>query len=159
MARLYVLSGLPGSGKSTFCKQNNDKAIHVSRDVIRFSLLKEGEDYFSHEKEVTNIFWSQINCLLKQGKDVFADQTSLTMTSRGLLLSHIEIPCEKILMQFQMPIKICIERNEKRKGTRAYVPPSVIHNMNRSFTEPQEYERFDKVYIVDENFKQKKVMF
>lgn len=159
MAKLYVLSGLPGSGKSTFCEKYKDKAIHVSRDTIRFSLLKEGEEYFSHEKEVTKIFWEQINCLLSQGKDVFADQTSLSLTSRALLLSKIYIPCEKILMQFQMPVNVCIERNEKRKGTKAYVHPSVIHNMNKSFIEPKDFEGFSKVYIVDENFKQKKVIF
>ena len=43
--------GAPGAGKSTFIKNNKDKLCGsvniVSRDEIRFSLLKDGDEYFS----------------------------------------------------------------------------------------------------------------
>ena len=50
MSRLIMMCGIPGSGKSTWiqnCKGfiGNDVVV-VSRDAIRFSMLKEGEDYF-----------------------------------------------------------------------------------------------------------------
>ena len=63
MKVLYLLCGPSGSGKSTFAKLEDSKrklvgenCLIISRDIIRFSLLKDGEDYFAHEKEVFNIF-------------------------------------------------------------------------------------------------------
>ena len=51
---LYILSGCPASGKSTFGKKMSKITgiPIVSRDEIRFSLLKDDEDYFSHEEDV-----------------------------------------------------------------------------------------------------------
>ena len=63
MATLYILCGPSGCGKSTWSHQyiafedalGND-IRYVSRDEIRFSIIKEEEDYFSHEKEVFKTF-------------------------------------------------------------------------------------------------------
>lgn len=150
---LYVMSGLPGSGKTTFCKNKLENVNHISRDVIRFSFLKEGESYFSHEEEVQDKFWEEINNSLSKGKNTIADQTSLSIFSRGYLISKITEPCEKILIQFRYPIETCIERNEKRKGTKTYVPPKVIENMSKNFSYPTDYDDkiFDKIYIIDDN--------
>ena len=44
--------GIPGSGKSTWAKarcKNNPHAAYISRDEIRFSLLKDEEEYFAKE--------------------------------------------------------------------------------------------------------------
>ena len=58
---LYLLAGVPGSGKSTWLKQHApDNSIIISRDQIRFSLLQDGEDYFAHESEVFFEFINQI---------------------------------------------------------------------------------------------------
>ena len=76
MSKLYVACGIPGSGKSTYLanyvkshytnKLSNMYKI-VSRDAIRFSLLKEGDDYFSCEREVFNTFIKEIfNTLLNE---------------------------------------------------------------------------------------------
>ena len=57
MATLYILCGPSGCGKTTWAEQfmsDDEDVRYVSRDEIRFSLLKEGEDYFAHERE---IFW------------------------------------------------------------------------------------------------------
>ena len=56
---LRVMVGIPASGKSTLiekevsCLEEERKTTAVvSRDAVRFSMLKEGEDYFAHEDEV-----------------------------------------------------------------------------------------------------------
>lgn len=55
---LYVMIGIPGSGKSTWAKANKkEKDIYVSRDEVRFSLLQDGDEYFSKEKEVLKEFY------------------------------------------------------------------------------------------------------
>ena len=50
MADLFLMSGVPGAGKSTFLKNRikKDTSVVISRDVIRFSIVKPEEDYFSH---------------------------------------------------------------------------------------------------------------
>lgn len=146
MATLFILCGLPGSGKTTFCK-NYPEVVHISRDEIRFSLVKEGEPYFSKEKQVTRKFWKEINKNLSEGNSVFADQTSLTKKSRQLLMNHITVPNVKFICVEVNGnnLKMSLERNEKRVGTRAYVSPEVIHSMSRDFEEPTCDEGFDEV--------------
>ena len=62
MPKLYILCGPSGCGKSTYAKKimENKKMSYVSRDEIRFSIVKDEEDYFSHEKEVFKHFVAAI---------------------------------------------------------------------------------------------------
>ena len=42
MKKLIMVTGIPGSGKSTWIKNemsNRIDSIHISRDIIRFSLI------------------------------------------------------------------------------------------------------------------------
>ena len=156
MADLYLMMGVPGSGKSTFLKQyvNKKNSIIISRDEIRFSLLKEGEQYFSHEKEVLKIFWQRINTSLAENKNVFVDQTSLTPNSRKYLLNHVKGYTYANLIWINEPLEVCLERNELRKNTKAYVPVDVIINMNNQLIPPSLEEGFKKIFIY--NSKEKK---
>lgn len=160
MGNLYLMCGISGSGKSTFLKnhiKNNDNYVIISRDKIRFSLLKPNEDYFSHEKEVTNIFWEQINENLAKNKDVFVDQTSLTPRSRKWLLQHVHGYTYANLIWIDENLETCLERNEKRKDTKAYVPRAVIRRMFFQFIEPSLEEGFD--YIFHYNSKENKLTY
>lgn len=57
MKKIYLLCGIPGSGKSTWAKNHlDDNSIWISRDLIRFSMVSEEEEYFSKEKEVFKEF-------------------------------------------------------------------------------------------------------
>lgn len=148
MANLYLMCGVPGAGKSTFIKKRTrlDHAVVVSRDTIRFSIVKPDEEYFSHEDEVLAIFWKQINEALAAGKNVFVDQTSLTPKARKWLLQHVEGYDHANLIWIDEDIQTCLERNEMRRGTRAYVPRSVIRRMNEQFIEPSLEEGFYRIY-------------
>lgn len=158
MADLYLMCGIPGCGKSTFLTKVIDKnSVIISRDAIRFSIVKPDEDYFSHENEVVKEFWKQINESLAAGKDVFVDQTSITPNSRSYLLKHIKGYTYANIIWINEDIKTCIKRNEMRKGTRAYVPPYVIYRMAKQFIEPSLEEGFD--YIFCYNSKDNKITF
>lgn len=156
MAVIYVMMGLPGSGKSTFAKDLlnvypvlKEHSVIVSRDEIRFSIVREDEAYFSHEKEVTKQLWDTINKYLAEDKNVFIDQTSLTPRSRRWLLQHIHGYDKAILIWIDENLETCINRNKNRKGTRTYVPEDSIRNMAFSLKPPSLAEGFDIIMHYD----------
>lgn len=147
--KLYIMVGVPGSGKSTYAKKHFPGASYVSRDKIRFDLVAENEEYFSKEDEVFTEFINTINLELAYGNDVVADATHLNPKSRHKLLKNLDINLirniEIIAVIMATPLEECIKRNENRKGTRAYVPPEVIKKMYNSFKTPT----FEELYTID----------
>lgn len=152
---LYVSCGVPGSGKSTFLKEMKDEnEIIISRDEIRFSILKPGEDYFAHEHEVYQKFLREITNNIRNGYNVYADATHLNEKSRHSLLSQLYYrgcyASEINAIYFDVPLETCLERNKNRLGTPAYVPPGQIKRMAQQFVPPQKYEGFNNIWSVNE---------
>lgn len=138
MPELLIMIGVPGAGKTTWCKENifNTKKKYVSRDEIRFSLLEEGDEYFSKEDEVCKIFYNTITNYLKEGYDVVADATHLNAASRKKLINNVDGYTSVMGMLIETPLEECLANNEKRKGTRSYVPRSVIRRMATQLSFP-----------------------
>lgn len=153
---LYISCGVPGSGKSTFLNEfKGAEEVIVSRDKIRFTLLKPGEDYFSHEKETYTIFMNDITKNIREGRNVYADATHLNEKSRYQLFHALHIrgcePSEINAIYFNVPFEVCKERNETRKGTKTYVPESQLIQMYGAFVHPHKYEGFTNIWQVDED--------
>lgn len=154
MPELILMVGVPGSGKSTYAKSFYDetKDVYISRDEIRFKLLKEHEDYFSKEKEVFDMFVSLINSSLEIAKRyVIADATHLSYSSRMRVMSRIKnrkINVNCIVMD--VPLEIALERNKQRTG-RSFVPETALKNMYESLSYPEKGETIDKVIYVNED--------
>lgn len=150
MANLWMTCGLPGSGKSTWAKANLKKCVYISRDEIRFGLVDEDEDYFSHENEVYRVFIHEIQDCLNQGKDVVADATHLNWSSRSKLLKNLSGFDTVSIVYFDVPIDVCIKRNAERKG-RACVPENVIKQMTKHFSDPRKDSyHYDQIIIITE---------
>ena len=159
MAKLYILCGPSGSGKTTwamnFIKQSPDEIYYVSRDEIRFSMLKEDDDYFAHEGEVFKLFSAAVAQALITGHDVIADATHLNAFSRKKLINAIDEDIDEysiIYIVFNTPYNKCVENNRKREGL-AYVPQESIVNMFRTFKKPttKEDERIINIIEIDAN--------
>lgn len=136
--RLYLMIGCPGSGKTTFAKNELIKlrevpCKYISRDDIRFSLIGDNiKDYFSREKEVYREFIWQIYSALKEGKDVIADATHLNTKSRQKFFNNLPFDknnIEVVAVFIDTPLEICIQRNETRKGQKTYVPENSLRKM------------------------------
>lgn len=160
--RLYIMIGCPGSGKTTFAKNKlitpqSPHTLHISRDTIRFSILKDGEDYFLREKEVYREFIFQIYDGLRKGYDIIADATHLNKKSRTKLFKNIPNDLSNIEVVgifMRTPLEICIERNEKRKGQKTYVPVENLRKMFFAIQPPTIEENdhiFDIILTINEN--------
>ena len=146
---IYLLSGIPGSGKSTFInmvKADND--IVISRDEIRFSMLKENEDYFAYEKEVLQEFKRRIIEASHKSSEtcnIFIDATHISKKVRKRVLSYIphnDVFC----IYFKPDIEKAIEHNNKRTG-REKVPEKIIIEQAMKYEEPSFEEGFK--YILE----------
>lgn len=156
---LWLTVGMSGSGKTHFIHENFDKLykaenlVIVSRDNIRFALLKDNEDYFSHEPQVWNEYIKQLKEAIEDETvtDVIADATHLNTTSRNKVINALNLP-EEVNINFILgcvPIEVCQERNKIRTG-RAIVPEEVIYQQERKLWYPDYYEiRRDRTkYII-----------
>ena len=153
---LYISCGVPGSGKSTFLKEMvAPDEIVISRDEIRFSLLRPGEEYFAREKETYERFTTLIRDYINNGISVYADATHLNEKSRYSLLHKLKNkgckPREVNAIYFNTPLTVCLERNELRKGTKTYVPEEQIEKMFAAYIFPEKYEGFSNIWEVSED--------
>lgn len=153
--KVFIMCGPPESGKSTWVRErltSNDEWI--SRDNVRFSIVREDEEYFSHEDDVFDTFINYINQTLEnpEVEYIFVDATHINYRSRHKTISRIHMKNVEELncVCFTIPLAVCLDRNGKRSG-RERVPDAVVSNMFNSFNLPTEKEKFNHVFTVDEN--------
>lgn len=134
---LYIGVGVSGVGKSTWIKNRiaQNGGAYISRDEIRYSMLQPGDNYFDNEKEVVNTFCAIAQDNIDNGveKEIYLDATHLSPKSRRKVLSRLNLQnVEKvILLYFNIPTEIAIQRNAQRTGM-ACVPEGVIIGMAKS---------------------------
>lgn len=153
MNNLYLMVGAPGSGKSTYAREFNknhkSRIKIVSRDAIRFSMVKDGSPYFSKEKAVFKEFVREINEGLDEG-DVIADATHVNEVSRMKLINKVDLSkCRVSCIVVNTDETTAIKRNHLREG-RARVPDEVIRENYARFTHPKtDNFHYDKIIEVN----------
>ena len=153
---VFLLCGIPASGKSTWARAHMTPTTEwISRDKVRFSIVREDEEYFSHEDEVFDTFIAYINQTLENPEvdTIFIDATHISKGARRKVLSRIhkqnitELNC----VWFDVSLDTCLARNHLRTG-RERVPETAIENMYKSKTYPSKTEEgFNTILIIDEN--------
>lgn len=156
MKKLYLMGGVPGSGKSSFLKIHDLGTSYsiISRDQIRFALVREDEEYFSHEDEVWKAYVSAAKESLAEVDATYLDATHISKASRRKILNALGSSLKDVevnIIWFTIPLNIALERNEQRKGTRAYVPRGQIRRMFEQKQIPEIDEGFKRFYFVDSN--------
>ena len=152
--KIYILCGVPGSGKSTWARKQieelDGKGIIISRDAIRFSMLGDDDAYFAHEDAVFDEFIKKIQEAIndQEHTSIFIDATHLNEKNRNKVLSRIWRMGDDVIIgvYFDVPLEECLRRNALRTG-RALVPETVIKNMYESLTKPLE---LDEMIVIGE---------
>ncbi len=148
--RLTLLCGLSASGKSqyinTVSQDSGNEVITISTDSIRKNICGSVEDQ-SKNKEVFQTFHSLIVKYLKNGVDVVAEATNITMKSRRSVLNVIKgIDCEKVCVVIVKPIGECKLDDSLREHP---VSEYVIDKQARKFQIPFREEGWDKIEFID----------
>lgn len=144
MPKLYVLVGLPGSGKSTFAAAHPDMAV-ICLDTIRGELYGD-ENIQGNGAEVVRIAYERIHKLLAEGHDVIYDACNVRPKYREQIIK--EFDCDKIAVVMDTPKEICHQRNAARARV---VPGNVIDRMAAAYVAPSIEEGFTEVINAVDN--------
>lgn len=148
--KLYIMVGIPASGKSTYLDRYRDKSIVISRDEIRYSFLEEGDKYFDKEKETYKEYIRQIQEALDDkncNKDIYADATQIDSYSRGKLLRNLYLKNTDVYcIYIKVSLDKAKERNKKREGL-ARTPEKTIEDLY-SILEVPSLEEFNYKTII-----------
>lgn len=159
---LVLMCGPAGSGKSSWVakeqERNQDKvkSYHVSRDLCRFELVNENEEYFSKEDEVFRMFINKINEKLadKSTEVIYVDATHINEKARNKVLDKLNFvyPTDIKAVAFHISLETCLARNAQRSG-RALVPEDVIKKMYENYTVPtyDKKHKYKSIIIVKED--------
>lgn len=138
MNTLYMMIGLPGSGKSTFAKHLASSGAEIlSSDQIREELGCIGD--MSRNKEVFSILRERLSEKIKYS-DIVLDCTNTRKEGRSNLLRDIE--ANKIGIYLNRDLEVCKRNNQQRDRV---VPESVIHHMNDRLQPPELAEGFSAI--------------
>lgn len=150
--RLYMLSGLPGSGKSTWAIEqvHSDRSyIRVNKDDLR-DMCHGGKWDPKREKQILLVRDAMIEVALRAGRNVIVDDTNLHPKHEQRLREIAELcKVDFEVKHFDVSVDDCIARDAKRAHP---VGEQVIRDMWRSFIrvapEPQQ-EGLPPAIIVD----------
>ena len=149
--KLYVLVGVPASGKSTWVK-NQDWARHipvVSTDrFVEEHATKEGKTYSDvfdgYMPIAVKLMANQVLICQANKKDIIWDQTSTSIATRAKKIRMLP-EYYKIAVVFRTP---AIEELQRRLASRPgkVIPWEVVESMINKWEEPTLEEGFDEIW-------------
>jgi len=149
---LYVLCGIPGSGKSTWADAQfaASGAQIVSTDEIRARLFGDPDFDKNTNSRVFGIARRTLLSALAAKRDVCCDATNLKPGQRSWAIRiGRESGARVVGVSFACTVETALARQE---GRERKVPPEVIARMAREFVPPSLAEGFDEVWEVKDGF-------
>lgn len=155
MPKLYVLVGVPGSGKSTWIAKQpfdwNRTVIASTDNYVEKVAKQQGKTYNEVFKDAMPAAISHmmhaVRDAVKNDYDIVWDQTNTSVVARKKKLVAVPDTYQKIAVVFSTPDK---KEHERRLSSRPgkVIPDTVIQQMQSTMTIPTEAEGFDEVVFV-----------
>jgi predicted kinase len=149
--KVYMLIGVPGSGKSTWVTDQlwaKDMPVVSSDRFIDEHAEKEGKTYNEvfndYIKIATKLMENQVLICRANNSDFVWDQTNTSAKSRKSKLDQLE-GYEKIAVVFQTP---AAEEHARRLASRPgkAIPDNVMRSMIENLQMPTEEEGFSEIW-------------
>jgi predicted kinase len=153
MAKLIVLCGIPGSGKSSYADElmninntfSDEEMVIHSSDAIRAELFGDAGSQEDNGR-VFELMHKRTREDLRAGKTVIYDATNITRKARKSAIAcahptHDTIECHVVWAEPEE----CVRRDGLRDRK---VGPTVIDKMLRRWQSPWKDEGFDKIEVI-----------
>jgi predicted kinase len=152
MPKLFMLIGVPGSGKSTWIRsRNHDAVIASTDDKIEAAAAAQGKTYnevFDAEiKAAGAAMREDVKQAVKDKRDIIWDQTNLTAKTRRGKMGQVPKSYERIALFFPTPDGEELQRRLASRPGKT-IPAHVIASMLASLEPPMIDEDFDAIYEV-----------
>lgn len=136
LVELVILTGLQGSGKSTFRRQRFPDHAVVSKDLMRNNQHKE-----RRQRQL-------IGEALAEGRSVVVDNTNPRPDDRAPLVAiGREYGARVVGYYFDIPFRVCFRRNAARSG-HELVPELALFVTRKRLRVPTRVEGFDEIWRV-----------
>ena len=153
MPKLYMLIGVPASGKSTWVRANvkPGSIVASSDEYLDAMAAREGKTYNEvfdkYIKAANQHVAVTVDTAMNKGLDIVWDQTNLTKKSRAPKLAKFGDDWEKIAVVFPTPDD---DEWKRRLGSRPgkTIPSNILLGMKSSIQMPTRDEGFDEIIMV-----------
>lgn len=143
MARLYLMIGIPGAGKTTWARALSH-VVYIGSDEIRQELYGKELTLRGHGK-VHRIMMDRALKALKAGRDVVLDSSHLTRRSRRWVLKQLPPDVETVAIFLNTPLKQAFRNNRLRAR---HVPEIGISILRLHLAQPGMDEGFDTIRVI-----------
>ncbi|MFT9497609.1 AAA family ATPase [Anaerosolibacter sp.] len=147
---LYILIGLPGSGKTTYankCFHSKDILI-VSSDQIRQQITGSSSFNKGDTAPTLQIAQKIIQEALESGLNVVWDATNIYKKWRKDFIKIAKKNNAKVVaIVFNTPVSICVKRNNERTVEKQ-VPNEIIVEMSKASLSIDKREGFHEVIYI-----------
>ena len=152
MPTLYMLVGVPASGKSIWAKTNRNNAVIASSDdFIEKQAEKMGATYSDvfddYIKMANQHAFNSAKTAFENDQDVIWDQTNLTKNGRKQKLRMVPNHYKKIAVFFPTPHQDLLKKRlSNRPGKN--IPDYVMNSMIKTLEKPSKDEGFDDIIVI-----------
>lgn len=152
MPSLWMLIGVPGSGKSTYRQTLPADATVLSTDdrieTVAVTAGKTYNDVFrDHISQAEKDMYQAAMQAFARGDDVIWDQTNLTKKTRAKKLIMVPDEYQKIAVYFPTPDSDELKRRLDSRAGKT-IPANILMGMASQLQKPSRDEGFDEIKVV-----------